>query len=112
MKRSPPQHERLVFDGALTARNIGVAHARLSQALHQRASVEIDCAGATEIDLSFAQLLLSARRTAAKTGKSLVLAPSSATVLHDVLARAGLLPAVDSAPSDDAAFWLKGPDPK
>jgi ABC-type transporter Mla MlaB component len=105
------EHEHLVLNGALTVRNVVAVHSKILNALQNHAIVEIDCDAATEIDLSFIQLLLAARKSAASRGKSLSLARPASGGLRDALARGGLLPAVEGVPGDDAAFWLKGADP-
>ncbi len=98
----------LILGGALTMRNIAAVQARISEALRRRSSVEIDCSAATEIDLSFVQLLLAARKSAVRLGKSLTLAAPPSDLLRDVLARAGLL---STAGGDEAEFWAKGAIP-
>jgi anti-anti-sigma regulatory factor len=98
------QPERVVFDGALTIRTIETSQAKLSEALAQSAAVEIDCGAASEMDLSFVQLLLAARKAAIKSGKSFSLLNPATGVLREVLARGGLLP-VDGAAGGDATFW-------
>jgi ABC-type transporter Mla MlaB component len=108
---SVASYEYLVLDGSLTVRTIAAVHSKLSNVLQHHAAVAVDCAAATEIDLSFVQLLLAARKTAARAGKTLALARPASGALHDALLRTGLLPPVDGGPADEAAFWLKGADP-
>jgi ABC-type transporter Mla MlaB component len=103
-------HEHLVLDGALTVRNIAAVYAKVADALQHHAAVAIDCDTATEIDLSFVQLLIAARKTASNSGRSLALARPASGALRDALTRGGLLPAAEVA-GDDAAFWLRGADP-
>lgn len=111
MTRKAPHDERLVFDGALTVRNIATVQSKIVAALQDHATVQIDCGAAAEIDLSFVQLLLAARKSAVKRGKSFSLCQPASGVLRDALMRSGFLPAVEGASGDDAAFWLKGANP-
>lgn len=90
----------------LTVREAEQIHARLVQAVRDRQMVVVDCSAATEIDLSFVQLVLSARRSALAAGKTLSVVPPAGGLLPDVLRRAGLLAAADEAPSADQLFWF------
>jgi len=75
--------------GALTIQNSGDIRDRLMAALAEGADVTVACAGATEVDLTFIQLLLSARVTALRTGRRFGLADPMPPVLQAVLERAG-----------------------
>jgi ABC-type transporter Mla MlaB component len=90
----------VILDGPLTVRGIDAVQARLAAALRQHGIVKVDCAAATEIDLSLIQLLLSARASATHAGRTLRLAAPAQGVLHAALHAGGFLP---DAP--DAAFW-------
>jgi len=96
---------RFNLNGAQTVRNIQVAHERLLAAMAEHQAVEIHCNAVTELDLSLIQLVLAAKRSADKAGKSLTLAASATGKLRAALDRAGFL-AVDEA--GDENFWLKG----
>src|SRR5579884_1049528 len=82
---------RLCLDGELTIRGIEQIHGLLQDALAESACVEIDCRGASEIDLSFIQLVLAARKSAEATGKTIILVEPPAEILLETLSRAGFL---------------------
>jgi ABC-type transporter Mla MlaB component len=93
------------FAGEVTISNIGQAHEQLAAALHEQQSLTVDIADVSETDLTFVQLLESARRKASETGVRLSLSkPATGSVL-EVLQRGGFL---DDATSDRATFWLQG----
>jgi anti-anti-sigma regulatory factor len=104
--RNTVEVERCVLDGALTLRTIEATRAKLLEMMDRHQALEIDCSAATEIDLSFIQLLLSARTSAQSAGKTIALA-QPAGVLCDVLQRGGFLGAVPGQATVDEAFWLK-----
>lgn len=97
----------LVFDGALTVRNAAAQAVRLRNVLADGRVVALDLSGITDIDLSFIQLVLAARRSAAATGGAVTLAAPAEGLLKDVLKRAGLI-ADGEQFSDETAFWLAG----
>lgn len=67
--------------------------------------MEIDASGVTEADLSVLQLLLSARKSALKAGKTLTLSAPADGALRDALVLGGFLgTAGQSGPEAD--FWL------
>lgn len=94
----------LAFTGALTLANAEQVRASLIAALREQPSVVVDCSAADEIDLTFIQCLMAARRTAAALGKSTALAAPASGALKGALTRGGFLN--PSAP--DAAFWMSG----
>jgi len=98
---------RIVLTGELTIRTIEAAHARLRERLAQRADLEIDATGATQVDVSFIQLLLAARRSAAAAGTAVALAAPAAGALRDALIRGGFLSPVAGHSSADDAWWLQ-----
>lgn len=102
------QRTRVVLDGAQTLRNIHEAHDLLRATLADHPTVEVDCEAVTEFDLSFVQLLLSAKRSADKTGRSFGLTSPATGQLRAVLERAGFLAAAPNELNDNAAFWSKG----
>jgi MFS superfamily sulfate permease-like transporter len=93
------------LDGPLTVATADATKTMLIKALDGDSFV-VDCAGATEIDLSFVQLVIAARRAAELRGKTVRLAAPASGTLHDVLDRAGLLDA--GSGTAEAAFWTKG----
>jgi hypothetical protein len=98
---------RFNLNGAQTVRTIQAAHERLIAAMAEHQAIEIHCSAVTELDLSLIQLVLAAKRSADKAGKSLRLAAPAAGKLRDALERAGFLAATDGE-TGGQAFWLKG----
>jgi hypothetical protein len=109
---------QLVLDGALTMRTVETVRATLRAALEPPsgnapagiapdaitpASIAIDCSAATEIDLTFIQLLIAARVSAGTVGRSLGLAPCPDGVLLDTLTRGGFR--IEPEPG---GFWFTG----
>ena len=83
--------DHLKFSGPLTVRAAKQIRARLTDALRQYPAVTIDCSGATEVDLSFIQLILSARKSASAAAKTLSLAqPADGALLEALRQRQGL----------------------
>jgi ABC-type transporter Mla MlaB component len=91
--------------GVRTVRTAEQSHSVLLEALRSASSIDLDCSQVTETDVSFVQLLLSARKTAAEYGKSLTLAHPAGETLRSVLERGGFLKA--DSPAGDRLFWLK-----
>ena len=101
-------HAKLTFVGPMNLRTASETCDALREAVAHHAAVTIDCAGVTDIDLSFIQLLVSARRSAQRTDRTLCLAEHPDGVLLAALTRAGLR-AVDLAvPDASADFWFEG----
>jgi hypothetical protein len=98
---------RFDLDGAQTVRTIQAAHERLVTAMAEHQSIEIHCNAVTEFDLSLIQLVLAAKRSADRAGKTLALAAPATGNLHTALDRAGFLAAAVGE-SGGEAFWLKG----
>lgn len=93
------------FAGEVTISNIGEAHAQLGAFLGEQGAVVIHIEDLTETDLTFVQLLESARRKAGENGVDLSLNTPAAGPLLEVLRRGGFL---DDDTSDRAQFWLQG----
>src|SRR5690349_2327561 len=81
----------LKFSDSLTLREVEGIRSSLLNALAGGNTVEVDYAGATEVDISLPQLLLSARRMAAASGKTFALSAPAAGALRDTLLRGGFL---------------------
>lgn len=96
--------ETLAFEGAMTIRQAAEAHARLCAALAGEGPVTLDVTGVTAADLSFVQLIESARRTLAGHGRDLALTAPANDALRDVLARGGFLSGGDEARRQ---FWIQ-----
>jgi anti-anti-sigma regulatory factor len=103
--REQPSDGTIDLGGARTIRTAGQSHSLLLEALHAASSITVDCSGVTEADLSFVQLLLSARKSAAEFGKVLTLAHPAHGALRDILMRGGFLKA--DSPAGERGFWLK-----
>ena len=95
--RSTVEVERFVLEGSLTLRTIETTRTKLLEMMERHQALEIDCSGATEIDLSFIQTVLSARASAQSAGKTIALAHPASGALRDALQRGGFL-------RDEAAF--------
>jgi len=93
------------FDGSLTLPRAEAIRSTLAAALDDGAPIAIDCGGATDVDVSFIQLLLAARRSAAQRGASLALAAPAAGVLRTALERGGFLTATSQGGASDSDFW-------
>jgi len=99
----------IVLEGPATIRNVEELHAILAAALDYSGSVTVDCAGITDADLSLIQLLLAARKSARRSGQTLVLSAPADGALREALLQGGFMPVDDDeAGSDEQAFWLKG----
>lgn len=99
------------FDGEQTVRTIGAAAERLKDALAGAEAVEIDCGDLAEVDLSFVQLVLSARKTAVNSAKRLALsAPAGGALLACLRAGGFLNGEMDPALSSETRFWMKRGD--
>lgn len=101
-----PVKDRVVLSGPLTVRDIKLAQARIVAALGRYPTVTIDCAAATAVDLSFIQLVLAARKSAAASGKTVALAAPAAGPLCEALRQAGFVAPADAQPVPDQEFWV------
>lgn len=93
------------FAGEVTISNIGEAHKQLGSLMREQGGVVVAIEDLTETDLTFVQLLESARRKASENGVGLSLNTPAAGSLLEVLRRGGFL---DDETSDRAQFWLQG----
>jgi anti-anti-sigma regulatory factor len=100
-----PRAHCVALSGTLTLRNIEDVRGWLLDAIQTHQAITIDCAAVTEVDLSFLQLIIAARKSAASAGKSFSLAQPAAGAFLDTLGRAGLL-ATAGLPDVDGAFGL------
>ena len=106
MSPDPTAAGHVPLEGALTVRNVAEIHSRLRESLRQYSTVTIDCNAATDVDLSFLQLVLSARKSATVSGKSVSLVSPATDMLSETLRRAGLLGVASASARDDQLFWL------
>jgi hypothetical protein len=129
MPQDTTDNVQLVFDGALTIRTIETIRATLIGVIERpsgtapaeivpsesgpsesgpsevvRSGITIDCSAATEIDLTFIQLLVAARLSALTAGLSINFAPCPDGVLLDTLTRGGFR----VVPENCAGFWFTG----
>jgi hypothetical protein len=93
------------FTGDVTISNIGAAHDELGAVLRLDGPVIVDIGSVDETDLTFIQLIESARRKAAETGRDFTLRHPAGGATLEVLRRGGFL---DDETSDRAKFWLQG----
>jgi hypothetical protein len=93
------------FTGEVAISNIGAARDDLDAALRQDGPVVVDIAAVDETDLTFIQLIESARRKAAATGRDFRLRHPAGGAVLEVLRRGGFL---DDQTSERAKFWLQG----
>jgi len=79
----------LKLRGSLTTPASEDAHRAIRDALSGCENLVVDCSEATEIDVSFLQLLASAERTAERAHKSIALSAPPQGALADALRRCG-----------------------
>ncbi len=97
---SPSEPCQFDLDGAQTVRTIQTTYDRLSVAMTLHSAVVVHCDGVSECDASLFQLLLAAKRSADKAGKSFTLAAPVKGRLRTTLEQSGFLAGTESA------FWL------
>jgi hypothetical protein len=93
------------FSGELTIRSIGDVRTRMIDALRDHAQVTAKIADDAVVDLTFVQLMESARRSARDDGKGFALAGPATGPLKETLERGGFLAGDDVARHE---FWLVG----
>lgn len=106
MASNIPAEGRLVLAGALTIQSVEAVRAQLL-VMSDQPVIEIDCSAATEVDLSFVQLILAARVSAQQMGRIVTLAQPAAGALRDTLRRGGFIGPDAGQERSDQAFWLK-----
>jgi anti-anti-sigma regulatory factor len=99
---------RVELSEAVTLRTVEGLRVKVLDALSQHSAVEIDCTGATEVDLSGAQLLMAALKSAHRSGKSVTIVPPTSGVLRRALSRAGLTEAFESLAGTSGAASAVG----
>ncbi len=96
----------LKLSGQIDVRSIDEAFGKIKRAFGP-GDLEVDLSGVTDVDLTFVQLLESARRSAAESGTALRLsAPASGFVL-ELLQRGGFL---SDPPDERTLFWTGQPE--
>ena len=96
----------LAFTGEQTIRTIDTAAERLREHLAAHAEVTLDCSAVDEVDLTFVQMLLAARKSAAAHGRTLRLSPAAAGPLLACLHAAGVLPEPGGEVRGAGNFWM------
>ncbi|WP_296597039.1 STAS domain-containing protein [Phenylobacterium sp.] len=92
----------IAFTGAATIPHVTDAWTQLSAAVAAGDDVTLDLSGVTSADLSFVQLIESARASCARHGAAVRLAGPAEGSLRDVLERGGFL---DPADGERVQFW-------
>ena len=103
-----PNTVQIVLDGPRTLRTATETCTSLLEALTLHPAVSIDCTAATDIDLSFIQLLVAARNTAGQASRTVTLAENPDGVLLAALSRAGLRSVKLALPGGTDDFWFEG----
>lgn len=99
--------QRVLLEGSLSLRQAQDVQKRLSDAIATVDSIEVDLNGIADIDVSLVQLLLAARKSAARRGKMLAFVNMPHRLAEGFLTRAGLLGPDGSARSPNEEFWLE-----
>jgi hypothetical protein len=95
----------VALSGDLTIRAIGDVRIQMIDALRDHAEVTAKVADDAVVDLTFVQLMESARRSAREDGKAFALAAPATGQLRETLERGGFLAGDDAARRE---FWLMG----
>jgi ABC-type transporter Mla MlaB component len=91
------------LSGAVELRNIEEAFEKVKAAYDEGEGFEIDLSAVTDLDLTLVQLIESARRGAAASGKMVRLSAPARGMVKEALQRGGFL----SEPADERTqFWL------
>lgn len=91
------------LSGVASIRSIGRHHDVLCATLSAGADVALDLGDIEDADLSFIQLIISARRSAQARGLSLTLSSPAPEPILQTLERGGF---IGPAPDDRRHFWL------
>jgi two-component system chemotaxis sensor kinase CheA len=91
----------LALQGLQGVREAAHTAAEVLAALAEPGGLLLDCAGVTEADLSFVQVILAAHRSAGARGKRLALAAAPVASLRQALERAGF----SQPDAADPACW-------
>ena len=99
------EYNAVAFGEIVTVANVLQAQEKLRAAMGRVGPVVVNIDDASEIDLTFIQLMESARRKAAETGRDFRLRHPAGGAALEVLRRGGFL---DDETSERAKFWLQG----
>ncbi len=89
-KRKRDKILRLEFQGRLTVDRAAELKEKFSEAVKKSVDVEVDLNGASEIDITFFQLLFAAHRAVLQAGHSLSLPTDHPPAVQKALRSAGL----------------------
>ncbi len=92
----------LKFSGVIDVRSIQKPFQAIKKAAASGRDIQIDLAAVTEIDITFVQLIESARRSAAQAGTGISLAKPATGMVLETLQRGGFLP---DPPDARTQFW-------
>jgi hypothetical protein len=98
-----PEPNLVRFTGPLNVRSIQPVHRALKDGLEANQSLVVELEETADVDVSFVQLMESARIYAANNGKTLALSQPVGAPLREALTRAGF---TDSLTPDRARFWF------
>jgi hypothetical protein len=100
-----PSADSVDLDGSRTIRNAEDTRSLLMEALKRPSPTRLDCSATDEADLSFLQLLLSARKSAEAAGRTLTLSHPASAPFLTAASRAGFAVAPDPLGGKDT-YWL------
>ncbi|MDR3464004.1 MAG: STAS domain-containing protein [Beijerinckiaceae bacterium] len=89
-------HQYVHLKGPLTVPYADSIYASVLEALGSAEAVTLDLSAATNIDVSFLQILVAANKSAIRSNKSLKVAVSGSGILESEAARCGLLDPISS----------------
>lgn len=93
----------VLLPASLTLRSVATTRDAILAAIEKSGQTVIDLPAEAQVDLSFVQLLESARIHATSAGKQISLSRPADGVLLDTLRRGGFL---EGMTAEDAQFWL------
>jgi anti-anti-sigma regulatory factor len=103
---------RLAFEGRLTVERADELKKAFSAAVKKAGPIEVDLSGATEIDITFFQLLFAAHRAALASGQTLSLPADHPPAVQKALREAGLCAHAGlCANTPEQCLWTGGDAP-
>jgi anti-anti-sigma regulatory factor len=91
------------LSGTLGVRDAALLALRLAAAIEAHPSVTVSAAALEGLDIAIVQVLVAARKSAARAGRQLTIVPGPALVR--TLVKAGFLTADGSPATPEGAFW-------
>ncbi len=108
-KRDSQSSFRLSFQGRLTVDRASEIKKQFQDAVGKGDPIEVDVEGATEIDITFFQLLFAAHKAALASGRRFTLSPDHPPIMKRALAEAGLcMHAGLCASTAEQCLWTGG----